>query len=844
MLINSTIADGRAQNYVANGIIQETTYQTSSVTAEVSAGGVYTNMIPKDGGNQLHGDLFLGWVPSRFVGSNVDQGLIQRNLSGQFAVNKLEDFDGTIGGPIKRDKLWFLLGGRRQVSDLQSSGSFFSDGRPGIEHDSLVTGTGRLTWQINSKNKFSGTWQRVWKTISADIVSSLFGLGTGMSPYNATNPEVSSGRRDPVMYYLLQGHWTSTLTPRLLVQGGFSLNKEDWSVLYQPGIAQPPFTPGWYAGAAQLDTALLTRSVAGPVQSFNKYDRYVWTGSASYVAGAHILKFGIQDSYGPAYVDNFMNGDAYYRYTNGVPLDITAYNTPTVARPHLDADLGIYAMDTWHFKRVSLTAGLRWEYLAAHIEPESAPAGRFVPARNYGRVDCNTVPGMGCFKNWEPRLGITYDVFGNHKTAVKAGFGKYNLPIVSSVLNNFNPMFLTTQTITWNNKPTTACAPACFPQGAGFSQGDIGPNPNPVFGILQNRHLDPNYHREYNLQYSAGVQHELRRGVTLNFNWNRRADYQQTLSLNYAVPFSAWTPFQITNPLDGTPITVFNLQPAFGGLTPVVHQTNAPQSLRANSYNGFETSVTARLPHGAFLIAGWTTERQLDRACDMSAPGNLLNDPNSLRFCDWGGGLYQELGRVPGIPYRHEFKLVGNVPLKWGLQLSASLYSDPVSSTNFGTNIAYNTTTLVYSPGAYYAGQSQGLYGVNWNISASTRYPSDCSACPKDPSASDPNRGAIVDPGLNSKQGTELISLVAPGARLTPQLNQLDVGLRKAFHPREGMTLTAEGQVFNVINTNTVLVESETLGTTVKPYLPGGIGGQPSAIANPRMLRLSLQFKF
>ena len=58
------------------------------------------------------------------------------------------------------------------------------------------------------------------------------------------------------------------------------------------------------------------------------------------------------------------------------------------------------------------------------------------------------------------------------------------------------------------------------------------------------------------------------------------------------------------------------------------------------------------------------------------------------------------------------------------------------------------------------------------------------------------------------------------------------------------MTLAAEGTIFNVINANTVLTESETLGTKVTPYLPGGIGGQPVQVANPRMLRLSLQFKF
>jgi hypothetical protein len=53
-----------------------------------------------------------------------------------------------------------------------------------------------------------------------------------------------------------------------------------------------------------------------------------------------------------------------------------------------------------------------------------------------------------------------------------------------------------------------------------------------------------------------------------------------------------------------------------------------------------------------------------------------------------------------------------------------------------------------------------------------------------------------------------------------------------------------EVQLFNVINASTVLTESYTLGTTVKPYQEGGPGGTPSVILNPRMMRLNLQFKF
>ena len=448
---------------------------------------------------------------------------------------------------------------------------------------------------------------------------------------------------------------------------------------------------------------------------------------------------------------------------------------------------------------------------------------------------------MSCFKTLAPRLGIIYDVFGNHKTALKAGFGKYNTPITTSVTQNFNPMYLATVNVPWVGAPATACqSSGCYPAGSGFGQGNIGANPNPLFGVLQNRALDPNFSREYNLQYSVGVQHEFMRGVTLNFNWNRRSDYHQILTLNRAVPFSAWTPYQIINPLDGTPLTVFNLQPAYFGTTPQVYQTNGRQSTRSNTYNGFETSVTARLPRGAFFFAGWTIERQIDRACDMSAGTNLLNDPNSLRFCDWTGHLYEELGRISGIPYRNEFKLTASVPLRWGFQMSTSLYADPVYSTTFGTNLAFNNSTSVYSPMALFSGQQMGLYAVNWNITPMTRYPTDCSVCPQDPG--NPNLKALVDPGL--RQGAELIPLLAPGSRLTPRLNQLDVGLRRLFHPREDITISAEGTIFNVINSNTVLTESETLGIKVAPFLPGGIGGQPSAIANPRMLRLSLQFKF
>jgi hypothetical protein len=349
MRVNTLQADGLIQIYIDNGLLQESTYQTSSVTTEVGGGGVYTNLIPKDGGNDVHGAIFLGYVPSRFVSNNITPRLTTRGVTGQSAVNRIEDFDGNLGGPILRDRLWFLIGGRKQLSFLQSAGSFYPDGRPGIERSYIYTGDIRLTYQISPKHKWSAMWIRDWKTKENDVV-------TGAGGFSDINPDVSSLERMPVMYYILQTRWTGTLTPRLILQSGFSLTKLDYDILYHKGVQRIPFTPEWYANATQLDVTKQTRSIAGSVNTYAKYDRYAWNATGAYVTGSHQFRFGITDDWGINYLNNIANGDAYYNYTNGVPLTITAFNTPTYQKLRLKSDLALYGVDTWHFKRVATAA--------------------------------------------------------------------------------------------------------------------------------------------------------------------------------------------------------------------------------------------------------------------------------------------------------------------------------------------------------------------------------------------------------------------------------------------------------------------------------------------------------
>jgi len=839
MNVNSNYLDSLIQNYIDDALLQETTYQTSGITAETAAGGTLVNMIPKDGGNQFHGQLFAGGTGQNGIwqASNVTPAHVARGLTGAQIIEHIQNFDGSLGGPFIKDRLWFLGSSRYNSTYDSPPGIFYpkADGtpdlsRPGIEEQWIASGTLRLSWQMNSKMKFSGTYERNIKHKGHEL--------TGLA-FKPIDPSVAAQRRGGTLYYVAQGKWTYTMTPRLLLDAGFSTNIIHYSVVYQPGQEKDPFTPEWYAGASHTDSILLTRTNAPGVQNFFLPDRRGISTSMSYVTGSHSLKVGLQDSWGKNDQVSSVNADLVQQYQNGIPVSVQVQNTPIASRPRVNADLALYATDTWHVKRLAVTAGLRFEYEKSSIQPEAASAGRFVAARSFPLIDCSTIKGLGCWKTWSPRLGVTYDLFGNGKTAVKASFGKYNLPADTGYLVPFNLMALSTDTRVWKDcpYPQTTCTPGGT-NGDGIAQdNEIGPSTNTSFGKITSRTLDPNYKRDYNIQLSAGIQHQLRRGMSVSFNWLRRTEHNRPKTINRAVdPVNDWTPFSIVNPLDGEQITVYNLNSNKFGITPDFYQTNGNMATNRNVYNGFEFGFNTRLKRAVFF-AGYTIDRIVDTACDAggtpsgtasgagvvlsgTTPGaltNSVNDPNNFRFCDQSGSLFQNFGKNVQIPFRQEFKLAGNLPLWKGFELSAALQSDPELSK-----------------------------AVNWSITSTTRYPFDCSVPGCTP-------GALVLPaGVKLTNPSETIPLVAPGSRYLDRLLQVDLGVRKVVRVGERLAVSPQIDVFNVNNSHAVLTETQALGTSgsntftglVSTFRNGGPGGTPQTLVTPRLLRVSVQVKF
>src|SRR2546428_9759734 len=106
--------EGLNQNQQALGVFsfnsqafQEVVVETGGMSAEAGTGGVQGNIVSQDGGNRLSGSLSAAYTgPSLQIG-NLTDALRARGLQNDISIRSSYDYGGALGGPIKKDKLWF-----------------------------------------------------------------------------------------------------------------------------------------------------------------------------------------------------------------------------------------------------------------------------------------------------------------------------------------------------------------------------------------------------------------------------------------------------------------------------------------------------------------------------------------------------------------------------------------------------------------------------------------------------------------------------------------------------------------------------------------------------------------
>src|SRR5437762_181132 len=107
----------QSQAYLNDALNAEVSVVTAAQPAEIQSGGFRTNTIPKDGGNIASGAVFLGGSDGNWQSSNIDAYLRSQNISSANGISHIQNFNGSLGGPLRKDRLWFFLAARHVSTD-------------------------------------------------------------------------------------------------------------------------------------------------------------------------------------------------------------------------------------------------------------------------------------------------------------------------------------------------------------------------------------------------------------------------------------------------------------------------------------------------------------------------------------------------------------------------------------------------------------------------------------------------------------------------------------------------------------------------------------------------------
>src|SRR5258706_7947939 len=106
--------------------VEEMVISTSGISADTNADGMVMNVVPKEGGNKFRASFSGMFTNESLEGTNLTDALIKRGLTTANKTFRLFDESASLGGPIKKDKLWFFLAPRTWGLARTQAGDFLN----------------------------------------------------------------------------------------------------------------------------------------------------------------------------------------------------------------------------------------------------------------------------------------------------------------------------------------------------------------------------------------------------------------------------------------------------------------------------------------------------------------------------------------------------------------------------------------------------------------------------------------------------------------------------------------------------------------------------------------------
>ncbi len=430
-------------------------------------GGV--NAITKSGTNTFKGTAYIYHQNENMRGDAVDR----EQIAGTRERDKTTTYGFTLGGPILKNKLFFFVSGemvksptvvnrwrgsdngeydennylsRTSLQDLEAVSAFVKN-KYGYDTGSWSNFSkdndtykvlARLDWNITNNHhlaaRYNFTKSRSWKTPSTSVDGGTLPYAR-MSLYSMSFANSLYAQDNKVHTFTLD--LNSRLTDNLSNQLLLTYSKID--DIRDSDSAEFPFIDildGDGGNYMSLGYELFTWNNAVHNKVFTVKD------DVTYYLGNHKIMGGVSYEYQTADNMYMRNGAGYYRYNsvsdfmNGSSPSVVALtwgydgNTEPSARVAF-RQLGIYLQDDWNVtNKFKLTYGLRFDGLFYNDKDIVTNQNYLELDYNGRRVDTGKWPNSTL--SLSPRVGFTWDVFGNKSLKVRGGTGLFlgRLPLV------------------------------------------------------------------------------------------------------------------------------------------------------------------------------------------------------------------------------------------------------------------------------------------------------------------------------------------------------------------------------------------------------------------------------
>jgi outer membrane receptor protein involved in Fe transport len=655
---------------------------TNTYSSQFGGNGGVVNAVSKSGTNAIHGSAYEFFRNSALDSrSPFDTIILPGNTTANPPEFRRNQFGGGIGGPIKKDKIFFFVNyegirayqGQSQiiqnVPDANAHQGYLPCGiAPTYSCNASTnlafvgvpasiapimalfptasavspTGVGNLTVVGNNITNENYVLGRIDYTISSKdniFIRAVRDNATYVTPFSGMGTAGVVLELDTTDNYFATIEERHIFSPNLVNLARFSfMRPTETEVQDSPQIPSLVFTPSQPDGRVTIGSgpAGTTVGISSMLPNFMVPNHFVEGDDVIWTHGAHSIRAGI----GLERVDDNETSPANlggtYSFASVLTFLQATPSTVTIPIPgNLDATRALrtwmltpYIQDEWKVNRnLTLNLGLRYEWNSNPTEANNLlhNVTQFTPSGELAGTNFNPVSTVfqsnPTDKNFAPRIGVAYSPFADHKTSIRAGFGMfYQLLQAKDVLPGY-----------WDITP--------FVLGTGtnpsFPNPFIGSGPAvPLPSEAQGLYYGSGIRTPVDIQYNFNIQRDISKGMILTVGYTGSRGEHLMLGRDFNTPElinGEWGLLAGTvNPATGavvagpagttTPNVRYN--PNFASV--VMHNT-----VGNSNYNGLIASLSRRFAQHWQTQVSYTYSKSMD---DGSAGQGAEAGPNAANY--------------------------------------------------------------------------------------------------------------------------------------------------------------------------------------------------------------------